>query len=136
MTGDGIGNRLEPALDAAVERVVVAALIMRLMRLAHDPHRRRAQSGKAAAAITPAIGHVGVDAQIVPAGGERLPVAQIALAHQRAHLRRPDKGKAVLLDRVGKLPQRLAHHPSHKTASAITRNAAASAPASTSEPTR
>ena len=76
---------------------------MRLMRLAHDPHRGRAQSGKAAAAIAPAIGHISIDAEIIPAGGKGFPIAQIGFAQQGAHLRRPDKGKAVLFDRAGKL---------------------------------
>src|SRR5262245_24379553 len=35
----GVENRLEPAFDAAIQRVVVTALVVRLMRLAHDAVR-------------------------------------------------------------------------------------------------
>src|SRR5215469_10646648 len=70
MTPDWFGNRFEPALDPAVQRVVVAALVMRLMRLAQKAGRRRAVAGKTAAPIAAAIGHVGVDTEIVPARGE------------------------------------------------------------------
>ena len=80
---DRVGHRLEPALDAAVQRVVVAALVMRLVRLAHDPRRRWRGSGEAAAAVAPAIGHEHVDAEIVPARGKRPPVAQPGRLQQR-----------------------------------------------------
>ena len=75
MRTDRVGDRLEPAFEAAVQRVVVAALVMRLMRLADDLRAGGAKRGKAAAAVAPAIGHVGIDAEIAPAPREAVPIA-------------------------------------------------------------
>ncbi len=58
---------VEPARDAAVQRVVVAALVVRLVRLALDPVGRGAEGGVAALPVAAAIGHVGVQPEIVPA---------------------------------------------------------------------
>ncbi len=64
-------ERLEPALDAAIQRVVVAALVVRLSaacaRCCRADDRERAETPTAVAA---AVGHVGVDAQVVPARGK------------------------------------------------------------------
>ena len=75
MRTDRVGDRLEPAFEAAVQRVVVAALVMRLMRLTDDLRAGGAKRGKAAAAVAPAIGHVGIDAEIAPAPREAVPIA-------------------------------------------------------------
>src|SRR4030088_1961623 len=98
MRADRFGNRLEPALDAAIQRVVVAALVMRLMRLAGDLGPAGAERGKAAAAIAPAIGHEGIDAEIVPAARERIPTAHPGWLQHIAHLGRARKGEAVARD--------------------------------------
>src|SRR4029077_16150799 len=67
MRADPLGYRFEPALESAIDRVVVAALVMRLVRLPRDPLGAGAETGEAAAAVTPAIGHVAIDSEIVPA---------------------------------------------------------------------
>ena len=94
MRPDRLGDRLEPALDAAMQRVVIAALVMRLVRLARNALRARAKRGEAAAAIAPAIGHVGVEAEIVPTARETVPIAQPRLSQHAAHFRRVHIGKA------------------------------------------
>jgi hypothetical protein len=53
--------------------VIVPALIVRLVRLAYDSSGGNGEGREAAAAITPAVGHICVDAEVVPAGGERRP---------------------------------------------------------------
>ena len=53
-------DRVEPAIDAAVERVVVLRLEMRLVRLTRNRAVLRPVSGMAPAAIAASIGHVGV----------------------------------------------------------------------------
>src|SRR5260370_42570385 len=98
MRADRLADRLEPAFDAAIERVVVAALVMRLMRLAGDLGTAGAERGKAAAAIAPAIGHEGIDAEIVPAAGERIPIAQPGRLQYAAHLRCMRIGEAAAGD--------------------------------------
>src|SRR5258706_13013237 len=98
MRADRFGNRLEPALDAAIQRVVVAALVVRLMRLAGDLGPAGAERGKATAAIAPAIGHEGIDTEIVPAARERIPIAQPRWLPHIAHLRRARKGETVAGD--------------------------------------
>jgi hypothetical protein len=91
---DRLGHRLEPALDSAVQLVVVERLVVRLVRAAHDRALLAgAIDGEAAAAVTAAIGHVGVDLEIVPAFGKLRPVGQRAEARQRvAHVRGFDEG--------------------------------------------
>ncbi len=70
-------DRFEPALDAAMQDVVVQALVVRLVRAARDRAlRARAIDREAAAAVAAAIGHVGVGLKIVPAVGENGPVGQ------------------------------------------------------------
>src|SRR6266550_8549020 len=101
MGRDRLDHRLEPAFDAAIQRVVVAALVMRLMRLAGNARRAGAETGEAAAAITPAIGHEGVDPEIVPTRGEAVPVAQPRPLQHGAHLRRARIGETVALDGLG-----------------------------------
>src|SRR5690242_11401423 len=93
MRTDFFGDRLEPAFEAAVQRIIVTALVMRLVRLANDLAAGGAKRGKAAAAIAPAIGHVGIHAEIIPALSETVPIAQTGLfqplfLQDRAHLRR------------------------------------------------
>ena len=71
-----VQHRLEPARDAAIQRVVVPALIMRLVRLAPDPVRARLERRMPALPVAAAIGHVGVEPEIVPAARERVPIPQ------------------------------------------------------------
>ena len=91
-----VGDRLEPALDAAVQMVVVEGLVVRLVRPAQDRALAAGQPhAEAAATVTAAIGHVGVDLEIVPAFGEGRPVGQGAEAAERiAHVRGFDEGIA------------------------------------------
>ena len=91
---DLVGDRLEPALDAAVQRVVIEPLVMRLVRPAHDRALAfRGIDGEAAAAVAPAVAHVGVDVEVVPALGEGGPVAERAEAGEGgAHVRGFDEG--------------------------------------------
>ena len=93
---DLVGDRLEPALDAAVQMVVVERLVVRLVRSAHDRALASGQPhAEAPAPVAAAIGHVGVDVEIVPALGEGRPVGQGAEAGQRsAHVRGFDEGIA------------------------------------------
>src|SRR5258707_11055380 len=72
-------DRVEPALDPAIDRVVVAALVVRLVRLPEHPFGAGAKTRKAAAAGTPAIGHVGIDPQIVPALRKNIPNPETGL---------------------------------------------------------
>jgi len=96
-----ICDRLEPALDAAVQRVVVAALIVRLGGLARHAVGADGKHRVAALTVAAAVGHVGVRAQIVPARGECRPAGQAAgLLQQRAHAGRLDEGVAVGPDEV------------------------------------
>src|SRR5258708_24538351 len=67
-------DRLEPALDAAVQRVVVDALVMRLMRLAGDGALGRHRIDRVAAApVAAALGPGGVQGEILPAPGGAVP---------------------------------------------------------------
>ena len=66
-------HRLEPALDAADQRVVVEALIVRLMRLERDLvfARARRQRRVSAAAIAMAIRQIRVELKIVQLSAKR-----------------------------------------------------------------
>ena len=66
-------HRLEPALDAADQRVVVEALIVRLMRLERDLvfARARRQRRVSAAAIAMAIGQIRVELKMVQLSAKR-----------------------------------------------------------------
>src|SRR6185437_16973566 len=101
---------VEPPLDAAIERVVVAALVMRLVRLAHDRLGRRAKRRETAPAIAPAIGHKGVDAKVVPARGKAVPIGEAVLLEEFPHRRRAQKRKAVAPDRLGEGAELVGHH--------------------------
>lgn len=70
------------------------------MRLAHDAIPGNLECAEAAAAIAPAIGHVRVDAEIVPRRGERVPGID-GLREQGAHWLRTDRRKAGLLYACG-----------------------------------
>src|SRR5260370_28354252 len=107
---DRFDHRFEPAFDASVQRVVVAALIMRLMRLARYTCRAGAKTGKASAAVAPAIGHEGVDPEIVPARGEPLPLAHPRPFHHGAPFRRAGMGETVALDGLGDGFEPIGHH--------------------------
>src|SRR5699024_2447939 len=100
-------DRLEPALDAAVQRVVRPGLAMRLMRLAdYAPVRGGGVHGVAAAAITAVIGHVPVAFEAVPAAGKIIPVIQRAMAQEDvAHGRPGQQHETVARD--GSLQWRL-----------------------------
>src|SRR5690348_16178636 len=98
MRADCLGYRLEPALDPAIDRVVIAALIVRLMRFARDRLGSGAEARETPAAIATAIGHVRIDAEIVPARRKAVPVAQPGRVEQRAHFRSADKSVPVAAD--------------------------------------
>src|SRR5260221_10091249 len=69
--------RLEPALDAAMERVVIEGLVMRPMRLSYDRAIRCGRvDGMASLTISALVGHVRVELQVVPTRGEVIPVRQ------------------------------------------------------------
>ncbi len=74
----------KPALDAAIERVVVAALIVRLMRLTFDAaisgHHKY---GMSTTAIASAIGHISVVRHVAPAGSKGIPIAETALCFKQ-----------------------------------------------------
>lgn len=81
-------HRFEPALDTADQRVVVDALVVRLMRLQLDLifTGARGERGMAASTIVMSIGQIGVELKIVPAFGEARPVRQrVTFADQRPH---------------------------------------------------
>ena len=78
----GLFDRIEPALHIAIERIIVPALIMGLVRLADEIARCVAEGRVATAAVAPAIGHIEIRPQIVPAGGKRMP-----FGHAHAQLR-------------------------------------------------
>ena len=86
MVRDGVPHRFEPARDAAVQRIEVAALIVRLVGLAPDrpgPDRERRES---AFAVASAIGHVAVGPEVVPAGLEAAPILEPVTLQQRPRI--------------------------------------------------
>ena len=96
-------HRLEPALDAADQRVVVDALVVRLVRLQRDFvfAGTRRQRGMAAPPIAMAVGQVSVQLKIVPAFGETLPVGQrTAIAEQRPHVICRNERESLSLDAI------------------------------------
>src|ERR1700761_820341 len=98
MFADRIADGLEPALHAAIQRIVVAALVMRLVGLAEDASPAGTITGEATAPITTAIRHVGVNAEIIPTLGETGPIAQTGCFKDVLHFGRPHKGKAGAVD--------------------------------------
>jgi hypothetical protein len=66
MDCDRLAHRPESTLDSAIERVVVPALIVRLVRLADDTFGRNGEGRETSAAIAPAVGHICVEAELVP----------------------------------------------------------------------
>lgn len=84
MGGDGVRYGRKPALDAAIEQVVIPALVMGLVFLAGDGVARDGEGRITAAAVTAAIRHVAVKTQMVPALGKSLPVRQAFMLKQRA----------------------------------------------------
>src|SRR5580700_648823 len=109
MMRDRLADRFEPPLDAAIERVVVAALVVRLTRLPGDPRRCGPKHPEPAAAVASAVGHVGVDPEIAPTRGETLPIGKASLFQQPPHFRRTDEGKAVALDCLSERSERVRH---------------------------
>src|SRR6266702_2024728 len=101
MRADSVRYRVEPALDPAIDRVVVAALVMRLVRLPDNPLGTGAKTGEAAAAVAPAIGHVAVDPEIVPAQRKAMPIGEPGGFEHRAHLRLAHDGKSLMGDGLG-----------------------------------
>ena len=88
-------DRREPAVDAAVQRVVADALVVRPVRL---PRRREAvhrEAGVAAPPVAAAVGHVLVGVEVVPAGGEVRPVRERIGAQPVAHLGGRQPGEAA-----------------------------------------
>ncbi len=101
-------DRREPARDAAVQRVVVEALIVRLVRLPID---RAVASGRKhgvpAAPIASPVGHVLVELEVVPAAGERIPVVERAKWLERPpHALGAHEDEAVLRQRLLQRPIR------------------------------
>lgn len=95
----------EPPLDAAVQRVVVAALVVRLVRLAPERDgraRARLEAREAALPVAAAVCHERVDAEVLPRRGEGRPPALLELedlahagrAHEREALR--SEGRAQI----------------------------------------
>jgi hypothetical protein len=110
------GDRLEPSGDATVQRVVIAALIVRLMRRANDAVVAGGVDRMAAAAIAAAVGHVGVDGEVVPTRGERLPVGQGTCGREEGlHRRRGHEREASPrdcgLERLDRRDPGFAHAP-------------------------
>src|SRR5690348_6275638 len=109
VAADRIGDRFEPALEAAIERVVVPALVVRLVRLAGNPRRGGAKYAEPPAPVASAVSHVGIDAEVVPTGGKTLPIGEPSLLQQPPHFRRAHKGKAVALDLVSERSEQFYH---------------------------
>src|SRR5579862_720517 len=110
MRADPLGYRLEPALEPAIDRVVVAALVMRLMRLSGDPLGAGAETREAAAAVTPAIGHVAIDPEIVPAPRKIIPIGEPGSFQDRAHLGLAHDSKPRIGDGLGDRGEPVGHH--------------------------
>jgi hypothetical protein len=97
-------DRLEPALDAADELVVLARLVVRRMRLAYETAltRRRGEGAVAPAAVAMPLGKVCVEDELVPARGERGPVREGTGALERcANLRARGEGEAPFAEGCG-----------------------------------
>src|SRR5262249_664866 len=109
VASDRLGNRLEPALDAAIERVVVPALVVRLMRLSRNPGWRGAKDSEPASPIAPALGHLGIDPKIVPTVGKAFPIGEAGLLQQPPHFRRAREGEAVTVDYVSERSEQFCH---------------------------
>src|ERR1700730_6272981 len=127
---DRLADRFETALDAAIQRVVVAALIVRLMRLPGDPSRRGAKDPEPAAAIASTIGHVGVDPEITPTRGETLPIGKARLLQQSPHFWLAHEGKAVALHCPSERSERVRHWESLERVTRRPRRRPAALPAS------
>jgi hypothetical protein len=96
--GERRQHRFEPALDVALQRVVLEALVVRLVRFAPDAAVGiGGERGMPAPPVAAAGGEIGVRRQVVPAGGERGPVGQRLRWQQVAHGIGGDEGKAVAL---------------------------------------
>src|SRR5665213_1764061 len=81
---DRVRHRGEPARNPTVQLVVVQRLVMRLMRLAaYRAIFGRGEHRVAAAAVAPAIGHVGIEIERLPTGNEIPPIGQLAGIRQR-----------------------------------------------------
>jgi len=99
---DLVGDRLEPARDTAVERVVLAILIVRLVGLAPDcagggdgEHR------VTAAPIAATVCRVAIELEVRPARGERRPVREGAVPFEhRARAVRVNEREAALGEAV------------------------------------
>ena len=109
MVADGVRDRREPALDAAVQRIVIAALIMRLVRLSRDAVARGREGGVAATAVAPAVRHIGVEAEIVPAFREAVPIGESRLAERAPHRLGLGESEAVALKRLGDRLKNVVH---------------------------
>jgi hypothetical protein len=84
MDCDHLAHRSEPTLDSAMERVVVPALIVRLVGLTNDTFGRNGEGREVSAAITPAVGHMCVEAEVFPTCGERRPFSKRRGRQERA----------------------------------------------------
>ena len=88
MVGDLVAHGIEPAFQAAIEGVVVAALVMRLVCLSAYACCTGGEHGMPPAAVAAAIGHVGVHAEIVPARSKGVPIQEACVLQKALHQRR------------------------------------------------
>ena len=110
--GDPGQHRVEPPRDAAVQRIVVAALEMRLVRLALDRLVRAcAERGVPALPVASAVRHVSVQPEVVPASGEGGPIGH--RPDDATHFGSGREGKALGRDAV--------HQVLHERLSSIAR---------------
>jgi len=102
---DVVADRFEPAFDVALQRVVIQALVMRLMRPAFDGAiAQRMKDRMAAAAMAADLGQINVRREVVPTVGEGVPVLQRAVLKQMApHFRASDEAEALLAQGVREL---------------------------------
>src|SRR5882757_1088458 len=101
MTGNFVFERQKPTFDAAIQRVVILTLIMRLMRLHHDAIARHCKRTKPSPPITSTIGHVSIHAKIIPTRSEGVPVLNCGARQQRAKFSRSRPSKATVAKRFG-----------------------------------
>ena len=81
---DRVVNGCEPACDSPVQRVVVAALVMRLVRSTDNRSAGRRRVDRVTPpAVATTVGHVVIELEIAPAGRERPPVGKRAVRGQQ-----------------------------------------------------
>lgn len=83
--GDRLADRLEPAGDAAIERIIIPALVMRLVGFPLDCAAADREGGETAAAIAAAIGHIAVEPEVIPTIRETGPIPHSTGFQDGAH---------------------------------------------------